>query len=117
MGSGVGDMRLTPDGRQMLVSDPSNMFGDYASGNVICMNPNNATFIAITPPTWDQTTAFEPGSIAITPDSRYAVVGPGFYSTPWKFGLIDLRTHEFIDVENFQDPLTTFYWVSCKKFQ
>jgi DNA-binding beta-propeller fold protein YncE len=115
MGSGVGDMRLTPDGRQMLVTDPSNMFGDYASGNVISMNPNNATFIAITPPTWDPITAFEPCIIAITPDSKFALVGPGYYRISWKFGLIDLRTHEFVDVENFQIPLTTFFWVSCRK--
>jgi DNA-binding beta-propeller fold protein YncE len=96
------EIRLTPDGYQIVATEPGDPFiGNIGSAEIYFVDPARDVVISSvhagrsirgSPPT-----GFYPGRITFTPDSKYtfvAALGGGGQA-----GLIDNVTHQFVDVE------------------
>jgi DNA-binding beta-propeller fold protein YncE len=113
IGPPAGDIRLTPDGKQVIVTDPGNLMAEInGSDNVLFFNarlhePTSPTLLKYTSPEWPSA---YPGDIAITPDSRYAIVASAWHPA---FGMIDLNQHQFVDFKYDPIEAMALFRVSC----
>jgi hypothetical protein len=113
-----GDLQITPDGRQIICTDPGDIFFESAgTGHVVFVDVMNDAVTAIVDggASISGGRGFYPGQLTITPDSRYSIVacaeGCG------AFGMIDNNQHRFVSV--IADT-TRPYWlwtryVACRK--
>jgi hypothetical protein len=114
------DFGLTPDGRQVLFSDPGDLHIDaFGSMHVLFIDPDTDAIIAIV----DAGRCVQgvpqmgmmPGRFAITPDSRYTIVASA--SGWWAFGMIDNQQHRFVDVNVYEPGTASFIGAFCQKQQ
>jgi len=103
VGTGLGQMHITPDGSRLMATDPCSSQDIYctASHTVISIDVINDVLLPVasglyTVVNHDLITGFDPMSFAITPDSKYALVSGGPYYGV--LGLLDIAQHEFIDI-------------------
>lgn len=116
-----GDIRLTPDGRQIIVTDPGNM-DQAGSADVLFFDPSSDVLLAIAPAGsvlggrngGRLPTGFSPHRLEITPDSRFTAVAASYGPI---FGIVDNSLHEFIDVQYFPTSPSNFELVSCQKIR
>jgi hypothetical protein len=113
-----GDIRLTPDGSQVIYTDPGEvMIDQYGSMHVIYIDPESDAIISLVDAAHSiqSDLGFIPGLLAITPDSRYSIVTCAGGCPV--FGIIDNIEHRFVDI--FYDltmPQTkSFVYVTCRK--
>ncbi len=121
LGIPIGDLQITPDGRQIICTDPGHIFIDApGSGNVIFVDPSTDDIVALVhAPSAGygriSSYGFMPGFMAITPDSKYTVIACAEGCEA--FGMIDNDQHRFVSV--IADT-TAPYWlwtryVACRK--
>jgi len=116
-----GDLRLTPDGRQIIYTDPGYLFYELpGTGHIIFIDVLTDAVLTILDgafPAGNQVdiSGFWPGKLAITPDSKYTIVssaGLGGFA----FGMIDNFSHRFVDVQPHTLPASTWNFVAaCQK--
>lgn len=117
IGPPAGDIRLSPDGREIIATDPggvaTEIFGSY---QVIFIDAEADSILALVGPGYQRTNptgAFLcPGNIAITPDSRYTFVGAAAFGI---WGVIDNSRHKFVDVQSRSDLYIEPFFVSCQR--
>jgi hypothetical protein len=115
---GASDLRLTPDGSQIIFTDPGQIaFGVYGSAHVVFFNPDTDAIISIVAAGQSMggqvPTGFYPGEIVVTPDNRYTITASCGYPV---FGMIDNTAHKYVDIENHQESQKSFINVSCSKY-
>jgi len=103
MGPSEAPVVLTPDGKQIIATDGGTPSEYLGSGNIIFIDTEIDRPIAVISAklsiVGDSITGFDPGGVAVTPDSRYALVTPGAGGPCSVIGLIDLDMHKFVDIE------------------
>jgi len=119
IGPPYGDMSITPDGSQILYSDPGDVFFEMQSSNCIFFfDPDTDAFISVVNAghsiEGDGPPGFTPSTLAITPDSRYTIAACS-YGCP-AFGMIDNFQHRFVNVtyEKSQPYLWHFWLARCQ---
>lgn len=114
MGPPGGDLRISPDGKNILASDPGFITIDQmGSQMLIAVDVANDGITIISPGyTDDGTYGLLAGDIAFTPDNRYAAIaceaGTGF-------GLLDMKTLRYVDVLRSPYGGATMDLVACQK--
>jgi hypothetical protein len=116
IGPPYGDMRITPDGRQILYSDPGDLFFEMPSSNyVFFFDPETDAIISIVDAGHsvmnETSNGFMPGMLAITPDGRYTIAACAERCPA--FGMIDNVQHRFVHVSLFEAQ--SFWVVTCQK--
>jgi hypothetical protein len=118
---GAGHMAITPDEKQLIVTDHSDAVGLPATQQIIFFDAETERVNRILSAGYsipDQSFfGFDPGHICITPDSRYALITPAGWGPMHVFALVDIVNHEFVDIV-FEPAENRFYTSAhCKKIQ
>jgi DNA-binding beta-propeller fold protein YncE len=103
VGNGIGEMRITQDGKHVMATDPCPAAAIECTStyDIISIDPVHDRFLPavtglFTISDHEGTTGFNPCYIAMTPDSKYALVtsciGYGVLA------LLDITKHEFVDI-------------------
>jgi hypothetical protein len=117
VGQPGGDIRITPDAKWLIVTDPGNVVLEQpGSQQIIFIDAATDAVVSLLSPLFALeggiTTELYPGQLAITPDSRYTIVA----NAEWKsFGMIDNRIQKFVDIEYKSVEGAVFHRVSCQK--
>jgi len=114
MGPPGGDLRISPDGKTILASDPGFVvFGEMGSQMLIAANVVNDGITVISPGySEDGSFALLAGDIAFTPDSRYAMVTD---EVGWGVGLLDMKTLRYVDVQRSPGAEGTTSLAACQR--
>jgi len=114
MGPPGGDLRISPDGKTVLASDPGfTAVGEMGSQMLIAANVANDGITVISPGySEDGSFALLAGDIAFTPDSRYGIVAD---EEGLGFGLLDMKTLRYVDVLRSPKGFSTMDFVACQK--
>jgi hypothetical protein len=121
VGPGLGHLRITPDGRQIIATDPCEGHGYCGSGDITFIDPEKDRLISLIPGFYSipgQPYAhFESCIFDITPDSKYALFGSGPITPVEIIALVDLELHHFVDIKviPFDSLVATGIW--CQKFK
>jgi DNA-binding beta-propeller fold protein YncE len=112
IGPPKGDIRLTPDGNCVIVTDPGAMaIEEIGSENIIYIDTRTDAVVALVPAplalAGGECSEIFPGEIAILPDGRFTMVATESYEA---FGMVDNHSHEFADIER-----PSIERASCKK--
>jgi hypothetical protein len=112
-----GDIRLTPDGKYVIVTDPGYMdMDEIGSENIIFIDTKTDAVVALISGPFGlcggQFSGILPGELAILPDSRFTMVATKSYEA---FGMIDNRLHQFVDIENGPAERAVCRLVACQK--
>jgi len=114
MGLPCGDLRISPDGRMILASDPGALSLEEPGTQMLIAVNAMTDGVTVIPPGCNQDTTWAviAGDIVFTPDSRYALVaderGQGF-------GLLDINTLQYISVEVSPIAGLIMDFVACQK--
>jgi DNA-binding beta-propeller fold protein YncE len=100
---GSGEIAITPDERQLILTDHSNAFGDASLRQIVFIDLSTERVIKILSagyciagqPTF---AGFDPGHFCVTPDSRYALVVPSGFGPFHIFALVDIVNYKFEDI-------------------
>lgn len=116
MGPPGGDLRISPDGKTILASDPGFITVDQMGSQAIIAVDvaNDGLTLVSAGYTNDGTYGILAGDIAFTPDGKYAAIaceaGTGF-------GLLDMRTLRYTDVQRSPHGGATMDLVACQKLK
>jgi len=110
-----GDIRLTPDGKLIIVSDPGSVFIEqYGTMDMIYVNPETDELVSVIPsPRFNSHFGIMPGLFTITPDCRHTVVASA--AGAWAFGMIDNRVHSYVDLNIYEPQTVSFAHAACQK--
>lgn len=116
MGLPNGDLRVSPDGKTILASDPGSINLDgFRTEMLIAVDAINDGITVISPGySSDGSYAVLAGDIVFTPDSRYAVVAD---EAGLGFALLDIKTLNYIDVQRSPGGYSTMDFVACQKIR
>lgn len=114
MGLPDGDLRVSPDGKTILASDPGSINLDaFRTQMLIAVAAANDGITVISPGySSDGSYAVLAGDIVFTPDSRYAIVADEAGSG---FALLDIKTLTYIDVQPSPHDWSVMDFVACQK--
>jgi len=116
MGPPGGDLRISPDGKPILASDPGFVELEEPGSQMLLAVDASNDGVTIIPPgyTHDGLFALLAGDIAFTPDSKYAIVADEW---GWAFGILDMRTLRYIDVQRSLTDNVVMDIVACQKLK
>jgi len=114
------DLRLTPDGSQIIYTDPGDViFDEFGSMYVIFIEPETGAIISIVDANYSTHGQMQygvmPGLFDITPDSRYTIVACAAGCPA--YGVIDNVQHRFVDMyyDTSIPQVTSFMYVTCSR--
>lgn len=116
MGPPGGDLRISPDGVTILASDPGFVELEEPGTQMLLAVDASNEVVTIIPPgyTHDGLFALLAGDIAFTYDSRYAMVAD---EDGWGFGLLDMKTLRYVDVQRSPVAEGTTSLAACQKIR
>ncbi len=99
---GSGEIAITPDERQLILTDHSNIIEDPSLQQIVFMDVATERVIKILSAGYcisgQPFAGFDPGHFCVTPDSRYALVVPSGFGPFHIFALVDIVNYEFDDI-------------------
>jgi len=117
IGPPMGDIRLTPDGNYVIVTDPGAMaIEENGSDNIIYIDTRTDAVVTLVPAplalAGGEFSGIYPGEIAILPDGRFTMVATESFEA---FGMVDNRLHQFADIEYRPVEGAACRRVACQK--
>ncbi len=102
VGPGAGEIAITPDESQLILTDHSNVFGDPSLQQIIFIDLATQRVNKILSAGYcisgQSISGFDPGHFCITPDSRYALLVSSGIDPTYVFALVDIPNYEFKDI-------------------